>query len=145
MPDALFDPADHRSDRPADHPARGSAELGNGHRDHRRDGHRDDHHTQRSGGEESVSTAEGGADQVGLQRLREAVLRPSRAQAVVGILLAALGFAAITQVRTNTTDNTYAGYREQDLVDVLSGLAGTSQRAESELSRLEAERRRLEA
>jgi uncharacterized protein YlxW (UPF0749 family) len=63
---------------------------------------------------------------------------------VVGVLLAVLGFAAITQVRTNTTDNTYAGYREQDLVDVLSGLAGTSQRAQSELNRLEAERRQLE-
>jgi uncharacterized protein YlxW (UPF0749 family) len=64
---------------------------------------------------------------------------------VVGVLLAALGFAAITQVRTNTTDNSYAGYREQDLVDVLSGLAGASQRAQSELNRLESDRRRLEA
>jgi uncharacterized protein YlxW (UPF0749 family) len=86
----------------------------------------------------------GSADEIGLQRLREALLRPSRAQLVVGILLAALGFAAITQVRTNTTDNTYAGYREQDLVDVLSGLAGTSQRAQTEINRLEATRRQLE-
>ena len=53
------------------------------------------------------------------------------------MLLAALGFAAIVQVRTNTTDDTYAGYREQDLVDVLSGLAGTSQRAQLEINRLE--------
>ena len=60
------------------------------------------------------------------------------AQVVVGVLLAALGFAAITQVRTNTTDNSYAGYREQDLVNVLSGLAGTSQRAQQEINRLEA-------
>src|SRR4051794_31332517 len=84
-------------------------------------------------------------EEVGLQRLRDAVFRPSRAQAVVGVLLAALGFAAIVQVRTNTTDNTYAGYREQDLVDVLSGLAGTSQRAQREIDRLEATRRQLEA
>jgi uncharacterized protein YlxW (UPF0749 family) len=84
-------------------------------------------------------------EEVGLQRLRDALFRPSRAQAVVGVLLAALGFAAIVQVRTNTTDNTYAGYREQDLVDVLSGLAGTSQRAQREIDRLEASRRRLEA
>jgi uncharacterized protein YlxW (UPF0749 family) len=62
----------------------------------------------------------------------------------VGVLLAALGFAAITQVRTNTTDNTYAGYREQDLVDVLSGLAGTSQRAQTQIASLEASRRQLE-
>jgi uncharacterized protein YlxW (UPF0749 family) len=81
---------------------------------------------------------------VGRQRLREALLRPSRGQVVVGVLLAVLGFAAITQVRTNNTDNTYAGYREQDLVDVLSGLAGTSERAQRELTQLEATRRQLE-
>jgi uncharacterized protein YlxW (UPF0749 family) len=84
-------------------------------------------------------------DDPGLQRLREALFRPSRAQVVVGVLLAALGFAAITQVRTNTTDNSYAGYREQDLVDVLSALAGTSQRAQSDIDALETTRRRLEA
>jgi uncharacterized protein YlxW (UPF0749 family) len=84
-------------------------------------------------------------DEVGRQRLREALVRPSRGQAVVGLLLAVLGFAAITQVRTNTTDNTYAGYREQDLVDVLSGLAGTSRRAQNEINSLDATRRDLEA
>ena len=84
------------------------------------------------------------ADEVGLQRLREALFRPSRAQVIVGVLLAVLGFAAITQVRTNNTDNTYAGYREQDLVNVLSGLAGTSQRAQTEIKQLETSRRQLE-
>jgi uncharacterized protein YlxW (UPF0749 family) len=84
------------------------------------------------------------ADEAGLQRLRQALLRPSRAQLIVGVLLAALGFAAITQVRTNNTDNTYAGYREQDLVDVLSGLAGASQRAQNEINQLEAQRRQLD-
>jgi len=64
---------------------------------------------------------------------------------VVGVLLAVLGFAAITQVRTNTTDNTFAGYRESDLVNVLSAMAGTSQRAQNELDQLESDRRRLEA
>jgi uncharacterized protein YlxW (UPF0749 family) len=86
----------------------------------------------------------GSGDEVGLQRLREALLRPSRGQVIVGVLLAVLGFAAITQVRTNNTDNTYAGYREQDLVDVLSGLADTSQRAQRELNGLESTRRQLE-
>src|SRR4051812_26984165 len=84
-------------------------------------------------------------DDPGLQRLREALFRPSRAQVVVGVLLAALGFAAITQVRTNTNDNSYAGYREQDLVNVLSALAGTSQRAQQEINQLEARRRQLES
>jgi uncharacterized protein YlxW (UPF0749 family) len=84
------------------------------------------------------------ADEAARQRLREAFLRPSRGQLIVGVLLAVLGFAAITQVRTNTTDNTYAGYREQDLVDVLSGLSDTSQRAQTQINQLEASRRRLE-
>jgi uncharacterized protein YlxW (UPF0749 family) len=90
------------------------------------------------------SEANGTGDEVGLERLREALFRPSRAQLVVGVLLAVLGFAAITQVRTNNTDNSYTGYREQDLVNVLSALAGTSQRAQNEINSLESTRRQLE-
>lgn len=89
-------------------------------------------------------TVLGSADEIGLQRLRDALVHPSRGQLVVGVLLAAVGFAAITQVRTNNTDDTYAGYREQDLVTVLSGLADTSQHAQNEIARLETTRRRLE-
>jgi uncharacterized protein YlxW (UPF0749 family) len=96
------------------------------------------------GSARSPSEAQGSADEVGLQRLREALFRPSRAQVVVGVLLAVLGFAAITQVRTNNTDNSYAGYREQDLVNVLSALAGSSQRAQNEINGLESTRRQLE-
>jgi uncharacterized protein YlxW (UPF0749 family) len=81
----------------------------------------------------------------GRQRLFSALMRPSRGQAVVGVLLAAVGFAAITQVRFTEVDDTYAGYREQDLIDVLNGLAGTSQRAEAEIARLEATRRDLQS
>lgn len=62
---------------------------------------------------------------------------PHRSQVVVALLLAVLGFAAVTQVRTNDHDSTYAGYREQDLIDVLNGLAGTTQRAQSDISRLQ--------
>ncbi len=93
----------------------------------------------------TTGTAVDSADEVGLQRLRDALVHPSRAQLVVGVLLAALGFAAITQVRTNNTDNSYAGYREQDLVSVLSGLAGTAQRAQDQIGKLETTRRHLEA
>jgi uncharacterized protein YlxW (UPF0749 family) len=117
MPDELFDQIDDGPDRPADDQA-----------DNRAD-----------------NRADNEPSEVGLQRLRDALLRPSRAQAVVGVLLAALGFAAIIQVRTNTTDNAFAGYREQDLVNVLSALAGTSQRAQTEINQLEATRRQLEA
>ena len=51
-----------------------------------------------------------------------------------------VGFAAVTQVRANEVDDTYAGLREQDLIDVLNGLAGTTQRAEAEIARLESTR-----
>jgi uncharacterized protein YlxW (UPF0749 family) len=68
------------------------------------------------------------------------LLHPHRSQVVVAVLLAVLGFAAVTQVRTNDHDSTYAGYREQDLIDVLNGLAGTTQRAQSEISRLQGTR-----
>jgi uncharacterized protein YlxW (UPF0749 family) len=56
------------------------------------------------------------------------------------VLLAVLGFAAVTQVRFNEVDNSYGSLREQDLIDVLNGLAGTSQRAEAEIARLESTR-----
>jgi uncharacterized protein YlxW (UPF0749 family) len=93
---------------------------------------------------EAPTPSEDGDEQV-RARMRAALLRPSRAQLTVGLLLAVVGFAAITQVHTNRVDDTYAGYREQDLVDVLSGLAGTSARAQTEINRLQATRRQLEA
>lgn len=95
--------------------------------------------------EQGPEPAAGGADQrtAARRRLLDSMLRPSRSQVVVGLLLAALGFAAVTQVRSNELDNTYASYREQDLVDVLSTLTDASQRAQSELARLEGARRDL--
>jgi len=82
--------------------------------------------------------------EAGRQRLLAAVRRPSRAQLVVGVLLAVLGFAAVTQVRSNDQDDTYAGKREQDLIDLLNALAGTSQRSQNEINRLEATRAQLQ-
>ncbi|WP_148613279.1 DUF881 domain-containing protein [Nocardioides rubriscoriae] len=79
----------------------------------------------------------------GRSRLRRALARPSRSQAVVGVLLAVVGFAAVTQIRTNETDSTYSGLREQDLIDVLDGLAGTTQRTQAEIDRLTRERQDL--
>lgn len=73
----------------------------------------------------------------GRDRLRGALLRPTRGQIVVAVLLALLGYAAVTQVRFTQVDNSYAGLREQDLIDVLNSLAGTTQRAESEITRLQ--------
>ncbi|GAA4365006.1 DUF881 domain-containing protein [Nocardioides caricicola] len=76
----------------------------------------------------------------GRERLRRALTRPSRGQLVVAVLLAAVGFAAVTQVRFNEVDDSYGSLREQDLIDVLNGLAVTSQRAEAEIARLESTR-----
>jgi uncharacterized protein YlxW (UPF0749 family) len=81
----------------------------------------------------------------GRQRLTHALMHPGRAQVVVAVLLAVVGFAAVTQVRANQVDDTYAGYREQDLIDVLNGLAGTTQRAQAEISRLESTRQDLQS
>jgi uncharacterized protein YlxW (UPF0749 family) len=80
----------------------------------------------------------------GLRRLLGSLREPSRRQVIVGVLLAVLGFAAVTQLRSTQLNDTYAGYREQELINVLSGLAGTTQRAEAELARLEQTRERLQ-
>lgn len=81
----------------------------------------------------------------GRSRLLEALRRPRRGQLLAAVLLAVVGFAAVTQVRTNVDDSTYAGAREQDLIDILSGLAGTSQRAEAQLQTLEQTKAQLES
>ena len=82
----------------------------------------------------------------GRNRLRDALRRPhSRTQGVVGVILCVVGFAAVVQVRANHADDTYSGYREQALIDVLNGLAGASQRAQSEIARLEDTRNRLQS
>lgn len=86
-------------------------------------------------GSPAAPPAEG--EQTPVQRIRQALLRPSRRQVVAGVLLAVLGFAAVTQVRATSTDEAYAGLREQDLIDVLTALSGTRQRTEAEIERLE--------
>jgi len=77
------------------------------------------------------------SDDSGRQRLLAAVRRPSSGQLVVALLLAVLGFAAVTQVRSQDQGASYSGKREQDLIDLLNALAGTSQRSQNEIDRLE--------
>ncbi|HWJ08228.1 MAG TPA: DUF881 domain-containing protein [Nocardioides sp.] len=72
-----------------------------------------------------------------LERLRRALLRPSRRQLVAGVLMALVGFAGVTQIRVTGTDATYSGLRQQELIDVFDGLGGARQRAEAEIDRLE--------
>jgi uncharacterized protein YlxW (UPF0749 family) len=73
----------------------------------------------------------------GRRQLAKALRRPGRRQVVVALLLALVGFAGVTQVHSNDVDDTFAGLREQDLIDILNGLAGTTQRAETDIERLE--------
>ena len=76
-------------------------------------------------------------------RLRSALMRPSRRQAVVAVLLAVLGFASVVQVRDTKANDTYAGLRESELIQVLDGLTGTAERARREVDRLEGRRDEL--
>ncbi len=92
---------------------------------------------QEPGTEREEVAAYAGARPTGRERLLAALTaRPSRGQAVVGVLLAVVGFAAMTQVQSNERDDTYSSLRQSDLIRVLDGLAGTSQRAEDEIDRL---------
>ena len=75
-------------------------------------------------------------DQSSRRRLLDALRKPARTQVVAGVLLALLGFAVVTQIRSNDIDNSYASLREQDLIDLSTGLAGTTQRAQAEIDRL---------
>ncbi|GAB4004205.1 DUF881 domain-containing protein [Nocardioides ultimimeridianus] len=70
------------------------------------------------------------------QRVLAGLRSTSRRQLIVGVLLALLGFGAVTQVRANRTDDTYAGQRQQDLIDILDALSGARQRQDAEVSRL---------
>ena len=73
----------------------------------------------------------------GRERLRSAMhSRWSRGQAVVGVLLAVLGFAAVVQVRANDADEVFVGAREGDLIALINTLALATDRAEEEIADL---------
>jgi uncharacterized protein YlxW (UPF0749 family) len=73
----------------------------------------------------------------GRDRLRAALgSGPSRGQAVVAVLLAVVGFAAMTQVQSNERDDDFTGLRQSDLIRVFDGLAASTERAENEIDRL---------
>jgi uncharacterized protein YlxW (UPF0749 family) len=80
----------------------------------------------------------------GRQRLWRALWHPGPSQRIVAGLLALVGFAAVVQLRTTHQDNTYAGYRESELIAVLNGLSGTTQRIQAEIARLQDSKARLE-
>ncbi|SED12332.1 Uncharacterized conserved protein YlxW, UPF0749 family [Nocardioides exalbidus] len=79
----------------------------------------------------------------GRERLRHALLKPSRRQGIVAVLLAVLGFGFVVQVQDTAANDTYAGLREGELIQVLDGLTGTAERARREVDRLEGRRDEL--
>ncbi|NGN94968.1 DUF881 domain-containing protein [Nocardioides sp. KC13] len=95
-------------------------------------------------GEKADEPEDEPAPLVGRARLFDALTHFRRGQVAVAVLLCLLGYAAVVQVQTNTEDSTYAGLREQELIDILSGLAGTTQKAQEQIEELEATRDELE-
>lgn len=63
--------------------------------------------------------------------------RAGRGQVVVGLLLAALGFAAAVQVREVDSDEAYTGTRREDLIALLQSLSLAQDRAAGQLAELE--------
>lgn len=77
----------------------------------------------------------------GRARLLAALRRPgSRGQAVAALLLAALGFAAVVQVRANEKDDAYIGARQGDLIQYINSLSLASDRAETQITALQGTR-----
>ena len=74
----------------------------------------------------------------GRKRLLAAMRRTgSRAQVIVAVLLAILGFAAVAQVQSNGRDDKYVGARQGELIQLINNLSLASQRAEQEIAKLQ--------
>jgi uncharacterized protein YlxW (UPF0749 family) len=81
--------------------------------------------------------------ETGRDRLAAALRKPSRGQALVAVLLAVLGFAAVVQVRANDQDDNFVGARQSDLIALINTLSLATDRAESEIRDLEDTRNSL--
>jgi len=75
----------------------------------------------------------------------DAVLRPTRAQLIIAIALALVGFAVVTQVRSTRSTDDYSSARREDLVQLLDQLNAETRRLESESADLERTRTQLES
>jgi uncharacterized protein YlxW (UPF0749 family) len=71
------------------------------------------------------------------QRAVRALIHPGRGQVSAAVLLVVVGFAGVTQVRLAGTNNDFAGMRQADLVQALSGLQAASLRNEQDVRDLE--------
>jgi uncharacterized protein YlxW (UPF0749 family) len=84
-----------------------------------------------------------GRPPTGRARLRRSLVRPSRGQAVVAVLVGVLAFAAVTQVRISGHDDTYAGLRQDQLIQALDGLQAASRKSERDIADLQSTRDQL--
>ncbi|OYN91178.1 DUF881 domain-containing protein [Parenemella sanctibonifatiensis] len=75
-------------------------------------------------------------------RLKQALLKPRATQLLIAVLLGALAFSLVAQIRGQ--DDTYEGTRRSDLIQILDGLTQESRRLESELNDLRRTRESLE-
>lgn len=82
--------------------------------------------------------------QTSVQRLIRALVKPGKGQLAVAVLLAALGFAGVTQIRLYGSADAYSGLPQADLVEALNGLSAASTHAQAELAQLESTRRSLQ-
>ncbi|MFF9475954.1 DUF881 domain-containing protein [Streptomyces roseolus] len=106
-------------------------------------------------GGESAPGAAGGAQgggagagaPSGRRRLADALWPPrvTRAQLVVALLLACLGFGLAIQVSSTSEGSALRGARQEDLVRILDELDDRTQRLEDEKARLEKQRSELES
>jgi uncharacterized protein YlxW (UPF0749 family) len=83
----------------------------------------------------------------GRQKVRDAVRpRISRAQAVIGVLLAIVGFLAIVQIRSEqNADEDLAGARREEPPQLLDSLDAAATRVRAEIADLEQRRRDLQS
>ncbi|MFD4834193.1 DUF881 domain-containing protein [Streptomyces uncialis] len=100
-------------------------------------------------GSDPAASGAPGAGKKGLtgrQRLAKGLWPPrfSRAQLIVALLLAGLGFGLAVQVASTSDSNVLRGARQEDLVRILDELDDRTQRLDDEKRRLEGQRTELE-
>lgn len=99
---------------------------------------------QRAGGDEPRDGAAGEADRDELPPVRWWTHRlPRRSAALIGVLVALLGFALAVQVNSNDSDQALAGARQEDLVRILDTLDSRKERLQQEIASLNSQRQQI--
>jgi uncharacterized protein YlxW (UPF0749 family) len=100
----------------------------------------DDSRLAHSGPDEGSGSGDGagnGAPRWWAQRL------PTRSGALIGVLLALLGFALAVQLKGNDQDQELAGARQEDLVRILDDLDSRKERLQREISSLNVQKQQI--